>query len=237
MISITEVVRQLIKKTPFLEEALGEDLINISSLSRTLKPQIEEILQKSIQTGAIIIAIQRIKHEFSYSLSPGLRHFLSNLGDLIVRSGLMHFTFENSGTIGLCQQELIKHIGENQEYYSVSRGIFETSIVVSNSLTELLFQIFKDEKLTFQKDELSSITLRLPKKRNETVGFYFYILKNLSLQKINIEELISTTNEFTVIVKDNDIDLAFSILLNLKNPANLDNNFLVGKKRTGTKFL
>ncbi len=224
MISIGEVAQQLIQKTPFLEEALSEDLINISSLARKLKPQIEGVLQKEIQVGAVIIALKRLKTNFVNSSGVGLKQFVSEMGDLIVRSGLMHFTFENSGTLGIRQQDLIKHIGENQSYYSVSRGIFETSIVVSNSLTNLITEIFKDEKLIFQKDSLSSITLRLPKKRDETIGFYFYILKNLSFRKINIEELISTTNEFTIIVKDNDIDRAFSILMKLKNPEMIDQN-------------
>ncbi len=224
MISIGEVAQQLIQKTPFLEEALVEDLINISSLARKLKPQIEGVLQKEIQVGAVIIALKRLKTNFVNSSGVGLKQFVSEMGDLIVRSGLMHFTFENSGTLGIRQQDLIKHIGENQSYYSVSRGIFETSIVVSNSLTNLITEIFKDEKLIFQKEDLSSITLRLPKKRNETIGFYFYILKNLSFRKINIEELISTTNEFTIIVKDNDIDRAFSILMKLKNPEMIDQN-------------
>ena len=224
MISIGEVAQQLIQKTPFLEEALSEDLINISSLARKLKPQIEGVLQKEIQVGAVIIALKRLKTNFGNTSGVGLKQFVSEMGDLIVRSGLMHFTFENSGTLGIRQQDLIKHIGENQSYYSVSRGIFETSIVVSNSLTNLITEIFKDEKLIFQKDSLSSITLRLPKKRDETIGFYFYILKNLSFRKINIEELISTTNEFTIIVKDNDIDRAFSILMKLKNPEMIDQN-------------
>lgn len=224
MISIGEVAKQLIQKVPFLEEALGEDLINISSLARKLKPQIEGVLQKEVQLGAVIIAIQRIKPEYTNILSPGLKQFVSNLGDLIVRSGLMHFTFENSASLGIRQQDLIKHIGENQAYYSVARGIFETSIVVSKSLIDLVAQIFKEENLIFQKKDLSSVTLRLPKKRDETIGFYFYILKNLSLKRINIEELISTTNEFTIIVKDKDIDRAFSILMNLKKSVSYEQN-------------
>ncbi len=224
MISVGEIAKQLIQQIPYLEEALEEDLINISSLGRKLKPKIEKILQKEIQVGAIIIALKRIKSEDISLHNKGLKQFINNLGDLIVRSGLTHYTFENSGTIGSCQQDLIKHIGENQAYYSVSRGIFETSIVISKSLSKLLVEIFKNEKQISQKDNLSSITLRLPKKRNQTVGFFFFILKNISLKNINIEELISTTNEFTIIVKDKDIDRAFSILMNIKNPDLIEQN-------------
>ena len=216
MISVKEVSKQLIQKIPFMEEALGEDLINISSLARKLQPQISEVLQKKIKIGAVIIAINRIKQEYTAIPKPGLKQFVSKLGDLIVRSDLKHYTFENSGTIGLRQQDMIKHIGKSQSYYSASKGIFETSIVVSSNLENYVKEIFKDEKLIFQKDNLSSITMLLSKIRNETLGFYFYILKNLSLRRINIEELISTTNEFTVIIKDKDVDRAFSILMNLK---------------------
>jgi len=217
MISIGEIAKQLIQQTPFLEEALFEDIINISSLARKLKPKIEEVLKKEVQIGAVIIALKRVKSNYIELPNSGLKQFVNDLGDLIVISGLMHFTFENSETIGLRQQDMIKHIGQNQSYYSVSRGIFETSIVVSNALASLIKEIFKAEKQIFQKINLSSITISLPKKRTETIGFYFYILKNLSLRKINIEELISTTNEFTIIVKNNDIDRAFSILMNIKN--------------------
>lgn len=218
MISIGEIARQLIQKTPFLEEAMEEDLINISSLARKLKPQIEGVLHKEIQLGAVIIAIKRMKPDYPRKMNVGLKEFINNLGDFIVRSGLMHYTFENSNTLALRQRDLIMQISENQIYFTVSHGVFETTLVVSNSITKLVNQLFADEKLIFQKPNLSSVTLRLPVKRSETVGFYYYILKNLALKKINIEELISTTNEFTILVSDKDIDRAFSVLMNLKNP-------------------
>ncbi len=216
MKTIGEIVKKLIRGTPFLEEALEEDLINTSSLARKLKPQIERELRKEIKTGAIVMAIKRHDTGNNYNLKFGIKHFVSNLGDLIVQSGLMHYTFENSNTLPEKQIELINRISGDQIYYSVSRGIFETTVVVSNSTTQLVEEIFKDEKLIFQKRALSSITLRLPKERDETTGFFYYILKNLAIENINIEELISTTNEFTILVSENDIDRAFSILMRLK---------------------
>jgi len=199
MKTIGETVKQLIRETPFLEEALDEGLINISSLSRKLKPQVEKELDKKVQTGAIIMAIKRYDPGYSYKLKFGIKQFVSNLGDLIVQSGLMHYTFENSNTFSEKHRKLINSISGDQIYYSVSRGIFETTVVVSNSTTKLIEDIFAEEKLIFQKYSLSSITLRLPKKRDETTGFFYYILKNLALENINIEELISTTNEFTIL--------------------------------------
>jgi len=216
MRTIGEIVKQLIRETPYLEEALQEGLVNVSSLSRKLSPQVEKELHKKVQTGAIVMAIKRYDPGYNYNLNFGLKQFVSNLGDFIVQSGLMHYTFENSNTLTLRQRELINSIAGDQIYYSVSRGIFETTVVVSNSTSQLVEEIFSKEKLIFQKYGLSSITLRLPKKRDETTGFFYFILKNLAMEKINIEELISTTNEFTILVSEDDIDRAFSILMRLK---------------------
>jgi len=216
MRTIGEVVKQLIRETPFLEEALDEGLVNISSLARKLKPRVENELHKKVQTGAIVMAIKRYDPGYNYNLKFGIKQFVSNLGDLIVQSGLMHYTYENSNTLAAKHRELISRISGDQIYYSVSRGIFETTVVVSNSTTKLVEEVFAKEKLIFQKYRLSSITLRLPQKRDETTGFFYYILKNLALENINIEELISTTNEFTILVGENDIDRAFSILMKLK---------------------
>ena len=216
MITVGEIAKELIQKTPFLEEALFENLINISALARKLQPLIEKALHKKVKEGAIIMAIKRMTPEEQNEINFGLQHFVNNLGDFIVQSGLMHYTFERSKTLALRQGELINQIAKDQTYYSASRGIFETTIVVSNSSTKLVEKIFAKEKLIFQKYSLSSVTLRLSLKRKETTGFYFYILKELALEKINIEELISTTNEFTILVNDKDIDRAFSVLMNLK---------------------
>ncbi|MFA5297393.1 MAG: hypothetical protein WC389_04215 [Lutibacter sp.] len=213
---IGEIVKKLIREAPFLEEALEEGLINVSSLSRKFKPQIEKELKKSVQLGAIDMAIKRYNPDSTYNLNFGLKQFISTLGDFIVQSGLMHFTFENSSTLTARRSELVAQIEGDQIYYTISRGIFETTIVVSSSKTQLVEEIFSNEKLIFKKYNLASITLRLPQKRNQTSGFFFYILKTLAIDKINIEELVSTTNEFTVLVSEKDIDRAFSILMQLK---------------------
>jgi len=216
MRTIGEIVKQLVRESPFLEEALDEGLINISALARKLKPQVENELRKNVQTGAIVMAIKRYDPGYNYKLKFGIKEFVSNLGDLIVQSGLMHYTFENSNTLAEKHKELVNRISGDQIYYSVSRGIFETTVVVSNSTTKLVEEIFAEEKMIFQKYGLSSITIRLPQKRDETTGFFYYILKNIALENINIEELISTTNEFTILVREKDIDHAFSILMRLK---------------------
>jgi aspartokinase len=77
-------------------------------------------------------------------------------------------------------------------------------------------KLFKTEKCTGVTDNLASITIKLPTENIEISGIYYYILKRIAWEGININEVISTTNEFTIVVRDKDIDRAFSILMSLK---------------------
>jgi len=50
----------------------------------------------------------------------------------------------------------------------------------------------------------------------EQPGLYYYIFKKLAWDGINILEVVSTSNEFTILLKDEDIDKAFSVIKHLK---------------------
>ena len=47
MKSLGKITEELINKSPFLREAMSENLINISSLARKLRPEIEKIAEWS----------------------------------------------------------------------------------------------------------------------------------------------------------------------------------------------
>ena len=66
-------------------------------------------------------------------------------------------------------------------------------------------------------DNLSSVTLKLPEDNYKLSGLYYFILKRIAWENINIIEVISTTNEFTLIVEDENAAQTFNILKNLKS--------------------
>ncbi|MNY34064.1 hypothetical protein D3C86_1683760 [compost metagenome] len=51
---------------------------------------------------------------------------------------------------------------------------------------------------------------------SEVYGIYYYILKHLAWEGLNIVEIVSTANEFTIIVKQDHVDKAFKVLMQLK---------------------
>jgi len=216
--TIVEVVDQYLRQSPFLEEALADNLVNVSSLARSMKPFIEEKLQKPVKEGAIIVAINRREPNYYYKINLGIKGFLKNLGDIIVRSDLRDYTYANSETLMDSVRLLIGHMGREKDLFvTVSRGIYETTIIVSRAAESKAAKIFRQEKLIAEKTNLSSITIRLPKNNTEISGIYYFILKKIAWAGINIVEVISTTNEFTLVVSEEYVHQALGILIELKS--------------------
>ncbi|MCB0401173.1 MAG: aspartate kinase [Flavobacteriales bacterium] len=210
------VVEEIIKKSPFLEEALAEGIINLSSLSRQIKPEIDEQLHKDVQIGAIVMALKRLSPKFDPNLKIKVKKVINRLGDITVRSKITYYTFKNSETIIEKQAELLKKLkGKKDAFYAFSQGVYETTIIQSDSEQNDVDNIFKSESLVQATKSLSSITIKLPSENADVSGIYYFILKKIAWEGINILDLISTTHEFTIIVNDESVDRAFSILKNL----------------------
>jgi len=217
MHSVGKITEEIINRSPFLREAMTENLINISALARKIKPEIEEIYGSEIKEGAIVMAIKRMTPGLYHRLNIKIVNIMGDLGDFLVRSNLEDFTFENSDSLKNKQAELIQLLeSENNSFYTISKGVTETSIVTNTSFTERLMSVMRQEKLKSHTRNLASITVQLPSVNTEIYGLYYYILKHLAWEGLNIVEIVSTANEFTIIFNQDDIDKAFKVLMQLK---------------------
>ncbi|NOY38338.1 MAG: aspartate kinase [Chlorobi bacterium] len=217
MSTISEIVTGIISRAPFLEEALNDGLINVSALARNILPEVKQQYGDEVKAGAVVMAINRMAPGYYKKINIGIKDFVHRLGDIISRSNLEDYTYAYSPTLIRKQLNLLHTIGTDRRiFYTFSRGISETTIVISNAAREYMKKIFSGETLLSKKENLASITLQLPEDSTEITGVYYFILKNLAWKGIPITEVISTTNEFTIVVSERDIEKAFSILVNLK---------------------
>jgi len=218
MITISQAVENIIRKKPFIIEGIADGIINYSALAKFIKPEIEKVLTKSVNEGAIIMSLRRIETNSYENNADKVDMLMKKMGDIVVRSNLVDYTFRNSETLLKKQQKLLNTIGERRDFfYAVTQGVFETTFVISDLIRDNIPVIFEGEKLLSYSYGLSSITLKLPTENTEQPGLYYYIFRRLAWEGINILEVISTSNEFTIILKDIDIDRAFSVVKRLKN--------------------
>ena len=218
MKTVAQSVEEIIKKKPFLESALAQGLINMTSLAKDILPSVKEDLKKDVNQGAIVMAIKRLAPTLEFQINHKVKGVLSNLGDITVRSKLADYTFSVSETLIKNQLTFLEMVGSHPDlYYAVSRGVYETTIVISDRFQGEVERIFKDEIVISKKIGLSSLTIKLPEENTKVAGIYYYIFRDLAWDGINIQEVISTTNEFTIIVDDDQVEKAFKLLKNLGN--------------------
>jgi len=217
MKTIQEVVESTVRKTPFIEEALNEKLINVSSLARIILPEVSKALKKEVKAGAVMMAINRLSPASELRIRKNIKKLALDLGDVIVRSDLCDFAFKNTTSLLKEVSRILSKSSESSDYFlTVSQGIFETNLVSSKNLRPYIEEIFEKETLINKVLDLASITIKLPKENQEQSGIYYFILKQLAWADIPLQEIISTTNEMTIVVKDKDINQTFAILMDMK---------------------
>lgn len=137
MKTISSVVEEYIKAKPFLQSALAQGIINLTSLSRIIKEEIQDDLGKDVRNGAIVMALKRLSSDMEFRATHRILKVLKNIGEITVRSSLTDYTFLVSETILTKQATLLKEINNNKDvFYTSSRGVNETNIVVSSSMTK-----------------------------------------------------------------------------------------------------
>ncbi|MFL2596429.1 MAG: aspartate kinase [Flavobacteriaceae bacterium] len=217
MKTISSVVNEYIKSKPYLSSALADGIINLTSLARNIHADIESTMNKSVNQGAIIMALKRVSDDASFMLTKKIIRILKNLGDITVRSSLVDYGFLLSDSLLLTQANLLKEIEYKKDvFYTSSRGVAESNIVVSQNIVPLVDELFKNEICHTKLEDLSSITIKLPSDNVKIPGIYYFIFQRLSWEGVNITEVISTSNEFTILVDEDEVDIAFKVIKNLK---------------------
>ena len=108
MKTISSVVENYIKSKPFLQSALAQGIINLTSLSRNIKSDIETELGKDVRNGAIVMALKRLSAELEFRATHRILKVLKNIGEITVRSSLTDYTFLVSDTILNKQAQLLQ---------------------------------------------------------------------------------------------------------------------------------
>jgi len=216
--TIASQVSEYVKTKPYLSTALSQGIINLTSLAREIQPEIEKALRKPARNGAIVMALKRISDNEEFLSTHKIVSVLRNLGDITVRSSLTDYCFKLSETLLLAQAEFLAAIKDKKDiFYTSSRGVGESNIVVSSNLASLIEGLFGDEICLDKIDNLSAITVKLPNDNVKIPGIYYFIFQRLSWEGVNINEVISTSNEFTILMHEDSVNVAFEVIKNLKS--------------------
>ncbi|MBM0649862.1 aspartate kinase [Capnocytophaga genosp. AHN8471] len=218
MKTVASAVEQYIKSKPFLQTALSQGIINLTSLARVIRKDIQsETTTREVRNGAIVMALKRLSVDMEFRSTHRIVKILKNIGDIIVRSNLTDYTFLLSDTFMNNQAELLQKIRNNKDaFYAATRGVNETNLIVSSTMESLVEDIFKKERLLHKFTNLGAISVKLPEENISVPGIYYFIFQRLAWEGVSMNEVISTANEFTIVIPEYHVDIAFKVIKDLK---------------------
>ena len=217
MITVPSVVQDIIRRTPYLEEGIARDIINLSSLARELHREVEEKTMKEVQIGSIVMALKRLAPTLQPDIN--LRTIFQSNPELIVRSNLFETTISNNTNSTHTQQDLLDYARNHpHQFTTITHGVFETTIIASNDARDQVVKLYKDEQIISEFTNLSSITVKFPTEIIDTPGVYYAILKAIAWDHIPLTEVVSTYSEYTIILKEEFVERAFSLIKKLFSP-------------------
>ncbi|WP_299556774.1 hypothetical protein [Seonamhaeicola sp.] len=218
MKTVSNCVEDILITQPYLEEALSRNIINYSALAVELTEPISKMLKKDVKPGAIMMALRRYNPPPTLGNSIKMKRVIQNLGDITVRSNLTDFTVKNSDTLIDNHAKILARINqENKLFYTFTRGIHESNIIISSSLKGFVHDNLKNETFLAVQDGLSAISINLPQDNSKIAGLYYHFFKRLAWEGIVLYEVLSTTNEFTILVEDEYVDKAFTAIKRVKS--------------------
>ncbi len=217
MKTVSNCVEDILITQPYLEEALSRNIINFSALAIELTEPISKMLKKEVKPGAIMMALRRYNPPTTLTNSVKMKRVMQNLGDITVRSNLTDITVKNSDTLIDNHAKILDRINqESKLFYTFTRGIHESNLIISSSLKSFVLASLENESFLEIQDNLSAISVNLPQDNSKVAGLYYHFFKRLAWEGIVLYEVISTTNEFTILVEDNYVDKAFSAIKKVK---------------------
>ena len=141
---------------PFLEEALTQKIINFSALAEVLQEPISKMLHKPVKAGAIMMALRRYKPPMTMHQSAKMQQVIKNLGDITLRSNLIDFTVKNSNTLIVNHSKILNKVKDNSSlFYTFTRGIHESNIIVSNDMKSFTEKQLDEENWLVVQENLS----------------------------------------------------------------------------------
>ena len=213
MKTITDCVYQILRHQPFLEDALTRGIINFSAMAQDLQPKVSRIMNKEVKEGSIIMALRRFTPNTNKNNIEQLGHF----GDIVVRSGITELTYLNSSSILSSQARLLEKVKNlDKAYFTYSNNFEETNVLVSSDLEDTVRDSFNSEHCINVTNNLSSMSISLPKDNSKTIGLYYYIFKMLANEGVPVFEVISTSNYFTLFLEKEFVNKAFLLLNEMK---------------------
>lgn len=211
MASIAKITEELVLHQPFLADALQRGIVSHGALADELLPKVQRETKEKVKHAAVMMALRRFAERLERQDIKAPR--FTEETDITIRSDLFELTVTSTKRAF----EAINGFREEVAYerggiLTVTQGLDELTVISNRKHLAKLKAALRREEIKNVTQELSLLTVRLPKSAIGTPGYFYSLVKALAWESINIVELVSTLTELTFALHDEDVPRAYAVV-------------------------
>ena len=210
MINISQAVEDVPTHDDVALTAARLGWLNLSSYARSIRPQIENLLQKPAQEGSIVTALARLQTALQPSAGQQASALMQGLS---VHVNLEGITYGRSRETSSQIREIYAQISSaTSTYLTVTQGINEITIIAEAKIAQKFREQLTNARKIYDKTNLVGITIKFDLAYLETPNLIFAHTRRLAYKDINIIEVVSTATELTYMIERKNLSIALEQL-------------------------
>jgi aspartokinase len=214
MPTVAHIVKKIIERKPFVQEALSRGILNNAALAEELTPVIEKELGKKVKFSAVNMAIRRLAEKLEKTFV--IRPKFNKKSDITIKSDLVAITLYKDEIMQKDFKKLYEIINiKSGDLLTITQGFHEIMLVINRKNRKKILKLFPKSSIKKMIKSLSSLTINVPIESIRTIGLFYSVTRSLTAENINIVDIVSTLTEMTFILDENDTARAFDILQRL----------------------
>ncbi len=211
MVTVSVLVKHYLEKNPFIKDMLMQGVLNITALAEKIRPYIDLELGKKAKISSISMAIRRAQDNFNKK-EMFFWKFPENL-EVSTKSKIYEISIEHTKLLPQLLEKIKKSIKtEEGQFFTHIEGLYEIVFFTNQSHKEKLKSILANEKVTWEVDDLSLISIEFPKTTKDTPGIYYQITRAIASKSIPIQSYHTIGSELNILIKNKDFTQAYELV-------------------------
>jgi hypothetical protein len=209
MTTISHVVKDILNRQIFLQEAINNNIVSYNRLADHLKTKIETELGHDVKHAAIVMALRRHAEKSKDLLEQPKFNYIVET----IKTDICYIALEGSPDLLDKIQTLYSIVDfKKGGILNIIQGNFEIAVITNKKYQDELLHLLHGEKIIEVVDDLVSISLSYAKHFLFIPGVIYEVIRILTWENINIIEIILTTTEMSIIISKKDLMRCYDTL-------------------------
>ncbi len=213
MIRISEAVQEIVETHAALRFGFYHDLMNLTKVARFLRPSIEARTKKEVTDAAVLMNLSRLQKKLARRPQSQSRRDKLVLDKVSIQSGLCAATVAKSPTSHRELNRVFNRVQSRNGFITVTEGMREVTVIVEAENLRLVTSALSSPPRILH-DDLAAVGVAFDERYLKVKGILFQLMEEIALQNINVIEIASTATEFSIFLREEDVQLAFDALFN-----------------------